>query len=461
MPTGTETLTRSDDTTSGAPLMSVAPTVSEDGLMSVDPTLSDGKQTQTRSELASGLDQAYTEEDAGSSREDTIRTATEDLGQVSALDDSFASRVGNLADAICPNVGNESKLTVRANIPVYKGELLGLEGAVNVSIIFSANVARSKEGVTISSSIGGGVTAAGKADIAFVATVKAWAQASLAGTIASTANTSTQAFKQLLLGVQRQVGSASTDLADAMFTPAFITSTIAGMDDDDKIESSLTASFSAGAGAKGDGPDDTEAKASVGFERGWQTTTTKKDGKLVDEEQNTAKFSLGGEVGPLGAKGELSAVWGDGKLKKIEGKLEGTGQMSIAELQGEVIAGNMLSNAVTNVSALITGKSGMLDDANASRRAGALANFIAGSSGSGSVMQSGALARIKDMGILNDAKIGVKVTVGACWEDGKGFSFKLSLDKTSNFEFGEDEHLSPIWVQLENTDNIAIIDISG
>lgn len=262
--------------------------------MSVDPTLSDG--SKVGSEFSEMLGSGYDETSEDVEKQATQDQALANMGTVTALDSGFGSTAGALA----PDVGDRGKLTLCVNVPVDPS------GTVKVGLSFEASVARSAKGVTLGVGLGGHVSASKEID-AYFATMKAFAAASITGRMESFADNGTQAFNQLLLGIEDQVRSASDTLADAMFTPAFIVTTTKDMDEDDYVESSLTGEVSAGLDVDaGDDFKQPNATATATVSGSTAKKLSKKGGKLTESTSKSLAGSLKLAAPPFSATGTLT-----------------------------------------------------------------------------------------------------------------------------------------------------------
>ncbi len=428
------------DQSEPTPLMSVDTSLSEDiedPLMCTEP-IKDGVSGKTVvPEVSSMLSRGY-EEDAPS--ESAQKEALENFGEVSQLDSSFASAAGAVIDTLVPSVGNKGKMQLNVNVPVDATK------TVKVGLEFIGNVERDAKGVKLRLQLGGGVSASKEND-AYIGSVEVFAQAKVFGYMESYAGNGSQAFNQLLLGIHHQIASVSTDIADAIFTPSSISSTMGKMDEDDYVEQGLGVDLSAGLSV--DAGEDGKASGAGNIGGSTGTKLTMKDGKLVEESSRTVSGGVKLVADPFTAIGSLSGKWGGGGLDTVSAELTGDALVDVEQLNAALIGGQWFSGVFDSLSDCITGGSGLLADDNAARKAGALAAFINANSGLGVAAEAGTAKALSSLSAFNGVKLGHRLNVAAKWTAAKGFSLDISLDRVSKIEFG-DAPTDMVYVALEN-----------
>lgn len=379
-----------------------------------------------------------------------IREATEDMGQVECLGGSFSRNAGGILDAMLPNEGDKGKLQINVNIPVDQS------GTVRVGLEFMVEAERDDKGVKGRIQIGGGISANFEADLYFM-TARAFAQAQVFGYMESRGSNSAMMFDLMVLGIQQRVAAASERIADAVFDRDKIDQTIRDMTEDDYVESGLGVSVSGGMGVS---TDDESAGVGAGVSASTGTRISGGPGsELTETSVSQVTGSLSGSVSPFATQGSLQGKWEQGRFQKLEAKLEGEAMIGGDQLSEMVVGGQWISGAVGTVAGIISGGSGMLDDASAARRAGALASFMRQNSGIGVLAEAAsarAISQLADMGV----NLGHKLTVAGSWEQGKGFGLEIGLERVQQIEFGENPR-DLVYVLVENVQRVFNIQFGG
>lgn len=385
-----------------------------------------------------------------SDRSGQIREATEDMGQVDSMGDSFSRRAGSVLDALLPNEGDKGKVQININIPVDQS------GTVRVGFEFSVEAERTDEGVKGRIQVGGGVSASIEKNLYF-ATFSAFAQAQVYGYMESQGGSSAAMFDLMVLGIQQRVAGASQRVADAVFDRDKIDQTIEAMSESDYVESGLGVSVSAGIGASA-GDESVGAGAGVNASTGTRLTRGARGG-LDETSVSQVTGSISGSISPFSTQGSLQGKWSNGQFQALEAKLEGEAMVGADQLNEMVVGGRWLSGAVGNVASIITGSAGMLDDDNAARQAGGLAAFMHRGSGVGVLAEAAsarAISQLEGMGV----NLGHKFTVAGTWDRDKGFGMELGLERVSQIEFGDNPR-DLVYVLVENVQRVFNIKIGG
>lgn len=395
-----------------------------------------------------------------SDRRGEVREATEDMGEVDSLGTGFSRRAGSLLDALMPNEGDKGKAQINVNIPVDQ------TGTVRVGFEFIIEGERDENGVKGRIQIGGGVTATVRTRV-FFATFSAFAQAQIYGYMESVGQGGAQMIDHMMLGIQQRLHGASETIADAIFNRQQIEEIIENMRETDYVESGLGASVSAGVGVSS-GDDRASAGAGVNASTGTRLSGNGRGG-LESADVSQVTGTLGGSADPFSVQGSLQGKWSNGELAQIEGKLEGEAMVDAGQLNELVMGGQWLSGMIGSVAGILSGGSGLLQDENAARQVGGLAAFVRQSSGIGMLAEGAsarALSQLRGMGV----SLGHKLTVAAKWEQGKGFSLEVALERVQRIEFSAeqladaDHQASPrdtVYVLVENLQRVFRLQVGG
>jgi hypothetical protein len=386
-------------------------------------------------------------------RSGTLQTAAEDLGEVQAMDGGFYRTAGALIDVLLPNEGDKGKLQLNLNIPVDQ------TGTVRVAFEFIAEAERDENGVKGKIQVGGGVQARQEID-AYFFTADVFARAMVFGYIEASGDNGEQMWRLMALGIQNRIDAVSSRVADAVFERRQIEATIRGMDDNDYVETGMGVSVSAGVGIStpdGNGGEDTRgAGAGVTAQSGTRLESNGRGGlRARDTEQ--VEVALQGNCAPFGLEGKIVNKWLDDRYNALEVEVAGEASLGGEELTEVLVGGRWLSGMIGTVQGMITRGSGMVQDGDARRQIGSMAQFVGRNSGVG-VLAEAASARAIDRLSSMGASLGHKLSVKGTWERGKGFGLEINLERTSNIEIG-DSPRDTVYVLLENVQRVFKITV--
>jgi len=390
-------------------------------------------------------------------RSTQIEGATQDMGEVSGMDDGFYSSAGGVLDVLLPNVGDKGKVQINVNIPIDQS------GSVRVSFEFVAEAERDANGVKGKIQVGGGVTATTTVDLYFVA-VDAFARGMVFGYMESYGDSSTEMFRLMGLGIQQRLAGASQDIADAVFDRAYISATMREMDSDDYVESGLGVAVSAGASVRTGAPG-TEPAASAGggvtYQEGTRLTS---DGRGGVRENDAAQLQvqLNGQASPFALAGKITGKWLNDELGGVDVEVEGEAMLGADELSEVVVGGRWLSGMMGSLISIIQGGQGLVQDENVARQVGGMASFIGQSSGIGQLAE-GASARAIDNLSGMGVSLGHKLTVKVSWTAGQGYGLEITLERVGQIEFSTNPRnptpRDTVYVLVENVQRVFQITV--
>jgi hypothetical protein len=376
------------------------------------------------------------------SKEEHLKSASKDLGEVTKLDGGFYASAGALADAMVPDVGDKAKLQLNVNVPVEQ------TGTVKAAFEFIGNLERDDKGVKLRLKVGIGVVASKEID-AWVATVEAFAEAKAFGYMEAYGDRGAELFRLIGLGLHERIAEVSSPLAAAIFDPESLEQTLKDMDEDDYVESGLGVSVASGVGVKDEsdsGGVEASGEASTG------TKLRKVNGSLEGAGVEQVSGSLSGSFDPFGLAGSLQGKWINGSFDELAADLAGTAAVDVDQLSTMVVGGRWVSGLVSTFAGLIDGGAGMVSG-DPARQAGSLAKYVASNGALGVGVELGTKRALERLKGLNGVKVGCSVTASASWTRAKGFSMKLRLDRSSTIDFGDNPRAT-VYVLLENVQQI-------
>lgn len=405
-----------------------------------------------------------------------LTEATEDLGRIEAMNGDFYDRAGALVDTIAPNPGQSGKLELAISVPVDS------TGTVIASFTFKATVARSDKGVKVGFNVGGEVKASVKQDL-WVATVEAFAKAGVDGFIESFSDTGAGAFRLMGLAIRDRIASVSETVADALFDKDYIELTIEEMDENDYVESGITASASAGVGGSVsgeiDGPRDTTVGGELGVNGDAKASVTQKtrlskneDGTLKRETTTDssasasasvkAKASVSGDVKGFGVKGELGfegELSTDGGAKgKLKAGLTGTADLDGDELNEMFTDVAYITDTLTSLGGLVETAKTALPEGDTQRMAASMGQALVDASGTGLQLDQDTLDAAKQ---LEGTK--VKIQYQLCLEGSVNekmeTSLELKMEKTNKVTFDSGLRKAKVKILVENIQNVFSLKI--
>lgn len=405
-----------------------------------------------------------------------LTEATEDLGRIQAMDGGFYDSAGALVDAIAPNPGQKGKLDLAISVPV------DASGTVVATFTFKANVERSDKGVKVGFNVGGEVKAAVKQDL-WVATVEAFAKAGVNGFIESFADTGAGAFRLMGLAIRDRIAGASETVADALFDKDYIDLTIEEMDEDDYVESGITASASAGVSGSVsgeiDGPRDTTLGGEVGASGDAKASVTSKtrltkgeDGTLQRESTTDstasasasvkAKASLSGDVNGFAVKGELgfegSLSTGGGASGKLKAGLSGTADLDGDELNEMFTDVAYITDTLTSLGGLVETAQTALPEGDTQRMAASMSQALIDASGTGLQLDQDTLDAAKQLEGTK-VKIQYQLSLEGSIDDKLKTALELKLEKTNKVTFDSGLRQAKVKILVENIQSVFSIKI--
>ena len=404
-----------------------------------------------------------------------LTEATEDLGKISAMDGNFYDSAGKLVDAIAPNPGQSGKLDLTISVPV------DASGTVTASFTFKASVKRTDKGVTVGFNVGGEVKASVEQDL-WVATVSAFAKAGVNGFIESFANTGAGAFRLMGLALRERIAGASVTIADALFDKDYIDYTVEEMDDDDYVESGITASASAGVGGSVSGEVDTtagtvggevsgsaDASASVtsktrltkGDDGGLVTTSTT-DTTAEASSSATAKASLSGDVKGFAVKGELSFTGKvstkGGATGKVAASVSGTADLDGDQLNEMFTDVAYITDTLSSLGGMIQTAKTALPEGDTHRMAASLGQSLVDASGTGVQLDKDTLDAAKQLEGTK-VKIQYKLSLAGSVDEKLKPTLELKFEKTNKVTFDSGLRKAKVKILVENIQNVFTLKI--
>lgn len=386
-----------------------------------------------------------------------IEGATQEMGDVEALDGGFYSAAGGMLDVLLPNVGDKGKVQINVNVPVDS------TGSVRIAFQFVTEGERDESGVKGKIEVFGGVQGSTTVDLYWVA-VDAWARAGVVGYMESYGDSSREMFELMGLGIQQRIAGASSDLADAVFNRRYIDQTMGAMDNDDYVESGLGVAVSGGVGVRtgppSDGPDAT-AGASVQYTEGTRLTSDGRGG-VQDNDVAQLQVAINGSAGDFGLEGKITSKWAGDDLSNVDVEVAGEAMVSAEELTLMVQGGRWVSGMLGQVISMIQGGQGLIDNSNVQRQVGGMISFIQQNSGIGQLAEGAsaqAISNLRGMGV----NLGHKLTVKVSWTAGEGFGLEVLLERVGQIEFSTNpSNPTPrdtVYVLVENVQRVFRISI--
>ncbi len=401
-----------------------------------------------------------------------LTEATEDLGKISAMDGNFYDMAGALVDKIAPNPGQSGKLDLTIAVPV------DASGTVTASFTFKASVSRTDKGVKVGFNVGGEVKASVEQDL-WVATVSAFAKAGINGFVESFSDTGAGAFRLMGLALRQRIAGASETIADALFDKDYIDYTIEEMDDDDYVESGMTASASAGVGGKVSGKVETAGGTSVGGEvsgsgdasasvTGKTRLTKGSNGDLVETSSTeasasaTAKGSVSGDVKGFAVKGELSfsgKVSTKGKATgKVAASVTGTADLDGDQLNDLFTDAAYITDTLSSLGGMISTAKTALPEGDTHRMAASMSQALVDASGAGLQLDKDTLDAAKQ---LEGTKVKIQYTLSLSGSVDEKLAPKLELkfEKSNKVSFDSGLRKAKVKILVENIQNVFTLKI--
>jgi len=405
-----------------------------------------------------------------------LTEATEDLGKISAMDGNFYDAAGALVDTIAPNPGQSGKLDLTIAVPV------DASGTVTASFTFKATVNRTDKGVKVGFNVGGEVKASVEQDL-WVATVSAFAKAGVNGFVESFSDTGAGAFRLMGLALRERIAGASVTIADALFDKDYIDYTVEEMDDDDYVESGITASASAGVGGKVSGEVETASGTSLGGEvRGSgdasasvtaKTRLTKgQDGDLVSTSTTeskaeasasaTAKGTVSGDVKGFAVKGELSfsgkVSSSGGATGKVAASVTGTADLDGDQLNDLFTDTAYIADTLSSLGGMISTAKTALPEGDTHRMAASMSQALVDASGAGLQLDKDTLDAAKQLEGTK-VKIQYKLSLSGSVDQKLSPKLELKFEKTNKVTFDSGLRQAKVKILVENIQNVFTLKI--
>lgn len=402
-------------------------------------------------------------DDGGDDAPTALQTAAEDLGSIAAMDGNFYKTAGSLVDALVPSPGNKGKIDLTIEVPVDAA------GLVKARFTFGANVSRTAKGVTAKFEVGGEVEVSKEMGLG-IATIKAFAKAGINGFIEAAGDDGTACFRLMGLAIRERLAGASESIADAIFDKAYIDETIEMMDEDDYVETGLSASASAGVSASASGgAGSLGGKGDAAAEATTKTRLTKgADGGLKSDVTNEASAkasasvtaTLKGKVKDFDVKGSLSLEGSTstdaGSKAKLKLSAEGSTKMSGKEMSELVLGGAYLTDALAGMGGLISAARANLGSGDGGRMAGAMGDFLMGSSGAGVAIDQASVEAAEALKSM-DVKVGFKLSATGEINHKLQPKFKMELQRSDEIKVGGGLKVSLVEVVVENVQSLFVL----
>ncbi len=393
---------------------------------------------------------------AGSKKTKATVEAVQHLGEWKSLGDGFCATAGKLVEALVPDLGDSSKLVLRANIPVSGGLL---------SVSFTGSVERDnmvdddQYKIRLEFAMGYGVSHG-----AWI--FKAFVEAGVFGYIEASGDTGKETFDLLTYALARGVAHISQDAADAVFGGgrAAIEKT---MDREDyaQIGAGVRGSASLEAGSTKVGAS---AEASISARHTGTGAKGSETGKVVDETIVMGQAGLGWTTDDLAFAGGAAVTAGatSGTLLAVNAAAAGTKSFDLAEL-GELVTyekgarvlaayGADALAAIGPIIAVVLEQLGL----SASQKSidQHLAKTAANLTGARVLAALATTHMAKQLGGLTvAAPMSYEVGIEFEWKPGIGVAFSIQLKRISAIEMGTESGEAGRYYKVENATRILKI----
>ncbi len=265
---------------------------------------------------------------------------SKDVGELDGLGKKFQKKAGGLLEKVAREPGQTGRLSVFTNVPIDGA------GFIKASFKFMGQVSRGADGkVTMKASVGGGVSAGKEIDLYF-ATIKAFAAAQVYGYIEAKGDTGEECFQLMALGIHRRLAKINKKLANAVVGKGTVEAAVAGMDDEDYVETGMGVEGVVGAGGEIHPDQDVGGWASAGRQSG-ERVSKGDDGELKTEKYNQMSQSIGTWLPPFRLSGSYTAKKKDGAMAGIDMSLTGGAMMSIGDIEGRLAGGTFVLDALS------------------------------------------------------------------------------------------------------------------
>ena len=391
--------------------------------------------------------------DVLSDQEDGQKAMVEDVAQDLGAVDSVRGMqgvVGGLLDMLAPGAGDKKKLSLKMEV--------ACSPVVSLGLAYGVEIGRTKDGkLTVKTTVDFRATA--KADL-WVA--EAIIEAKVGGYIEAQGSNGAQIMDLVGLAIHEAIAAVSTNAAAYVFGETFSDDIREGMDDDDYIESGITAGVSGGLGVSGDVGDASLSASAAAEAKGKLGVRHTKSGSEVVADASAAasarvSASISGTLPGTDWKGtaKLSAEastdkapWGqielalgrDADMEKFVGVLKGGGFDEQVQL--------WVAGAASMATGLIGEHAGM--DIGGHRSLGAMVQDLGTQSISAGVGGSGMLDSIHDkLGSSAGAEMKQALEIKLRWSAGKA-TLDVGLNRASKLKVSANIKAAKIEVMIEN-----------
>lgn len=386
----------------------------------------------------------------GADSEGAVREAAEDLGTVDSLSTAGAS-CGAVIDALVPNNGDKAQVQLNLNIPIHPS------GSVLFAFQLVGQCERDDAGaIKLRSELQLGVM--GQIEIeTWLVDFELFLRAAGLGYVESVGGSGAEAFRFIALAVRQQIADHNEDIADMILDGRTADGWTRQMGDGEYAELGMGLDVSAGVALSGGGSDGPDATAQGGYRylSGERVTNGDGDGRL--ETHDTSQHEFRGAVTIHGTpetavQGKVTAASLDDQLSKVEGEIQGDVAFDASELSAALVGSDWLSGVVEALGRIISqGRSAFSDEP--ARLAGQLADLVTDISPSDLALSNVAAGALDRLSSFNGINVGHMITAKASWEQGRGLSWELVLERTGRIEFGDNPR-DRVYMLLENIDRV-------
>jgi len=371
-----------------------------------------------------------------------LGTAVHNLGEVEGLGDDFFAVAGGIVDMLVPNVGDRRKLELGFLVPVAGG-------AVKLGLAFEGDIKRKDDNVTIECELGVQVVVGFSTWIG-----EAFVSAKLGGYIEASGDHGAECFRLMILAIHQRIASVNEWAADQLLEPSSVDAIVAEMDADDQVATGLDIDVSAGIATPEVGGLGVEMSASGELRIG--TMLTAQDGELQAHDATRQSLEVDVEVGSMDVEGRLRTETQDSSWQSTEVKVVAEKEVSWEELSVLLGATHTISGLFGDLVGVVQGKSGMVADGDSARQIGSIADFILDNSGLGLGTAWGTQKALEGIPSFDGVKVGHKLSLIAESDKDEGFTIELRLDRTSSFEFG-DEQSAGVHLEVQSAEEVFSI----
>ncbi|MCP4871401.1 MAG: hypothetical protein GY898_22045 [Proteobacteria bacterium] len=378
---------------------------------------------------------------------------SKDVGELDGLGKKFQKKAGGLLEKVAREPGQTGRLSVFTNVPIDGA------GFIKASFKFMGQVSRGADGkVTMKASVGGGVSAGKEIDLYF-ATIKAFAAAQVYGYIEAKGDTGEECFQLMALGIHRRLAKINKKLANAVVGKGTVEAAVAGMDDEDYVETGMGVEGVVGAGGEIHPDQDVGGWASAGRQSG-ERVSKGDDGELKTEKYNQMSQSIGTWLPPFRLSGSYTAKKKDGAMAGIDMSLTGGAMMSIGDIEGRLAGGTFVLDALSRVSKELHKAGKKSPDGEAAQITDEMANQAAARSSAKFVLSGATHAAIKGLNSdFGGMALGFSLSVTSSWTPSGGYKYTVKLQKTDKIDIGKSFRNDLFYVRMENLQDIFEIEV--